>query len=287
MKSINRKLARDLLQAKTQSLAIALVVASGVAMLIMSLSTLKSLESTRDWYYDTYRFAHVFARMKRAPETLAERIREIPGISQLRTRIVRDVTLDLDLLKEPAVGRLISLPTRVEMGLNRVFLRSGRYVEPNRGNEVLVGEAFAKIHGFKPGDQVKAIINGKKQKLTIVGVAMSPEYVMKIREGELLPDEKRFGIFWMNREELAAAFDMDGAFNDVTVRLLRGASVEDVLERIDLITKPYGGIGAFARDDQLSHRYLSDEMKHIRSNQARSQLACDNLQDQFAPLQMF
>ncbi|MCA9216837.1 MAG: FtsX-like permease family protein [Planctomycetales bacterium] len=265
MRAINRKLLRDILQTKAQSLAIALVIASGVAMLIMSLSTLESLRRTRERYYQQYRFSHVFARMKRAPESLAKRIAEIDGIAQLQTRVVREVTLDIEDLPEPAVGRLISLPLRPEQGLNKIFLRFGRYVEPGGDSEVLVSEAFANVHKLKPGDSVEAVLNGRKQSLRIVGIALSPEYVLQIREGELLPDEKRFGIFWMHQEQLAAAFDMDGAFNDLVATLLRGANEKEVLKRIDDLTEPYGGIGAFGRDEQLSNRYLSDEMAQLRS----------------------
>ena len=111
---------------------------------------------------------------------------------------------------------------------------------------------------------MEAVLNGRKQALRIVGVALSPEYVLQIREGELIPDEKRFGVFWMHREELAAAFDMDGAFNNVVGTLLRGASEKEVLARIDDLTEPYGGVGAYGRSDQLSHRYLSDEMAQLR-----------------------
>lgn len=264
MRAIDRKLIRDILRTKAQSLAIAMVIASGVAMLVMSLSTLESLRLTQERYYQRYRFGHVFARMKRAPESLTTRIAEIDGIAQIQTRVVQDVTLDLDTLAEPAVGRLISLPLRAEQGLNKVFLRAGRYVEPNQGGEVLVGEAFANVHKLQPGDSVEAILNGRKQTLRIVGIALSPEYVLQIREGELLPDEKRFGVFWMNREELAAAFDMDGAFNDVVATLLHGASEEEVLARMDDLTEAYGGVGAYGRNDQLSHRYLSDEMSQLR-----------------------
>ena len=265
MRAINRKLLRDLYHTKGQALAIALVIACGIAMFIMSLSTLESLRRTQQRYYNNYRFAQVFARMKRAPESLRARIAEIPGVSAVDTRVVQDVTLDIKTLAEPAVGRLISLPSRRDEGLNRVFLREGRFVEPNRGGEVLVGEAFAKAHGLRPGDSVQAIMNGRKQPLKIVGVALSPEYILQIREGELLPDEKRFGIFWMDMEELASAFDMDGAFNDVTLQLLRGASEPEVLERLDDLIEPYGGVGSFGREDQLSHRYLSDEMSQLRT----------------------
>src|SRR5688572_19088882 len=116
MTALNRKLIRDLRQLASQALAIGLVIACGVATFVMSLTTLGSLERSRDRYYDEFRFAQVFAHLKRAPNSLADRIREIPGVAAVRTRVVVDVTLDLPGMVEPAVGRLVSVPERRQPG---------------------------------------------------------------------------------------------------------------------------------------------------------------------------
>jgi len=264
MHALDRKLLRDLWHMRSQAMAIALVMACGVAAFVMSLSTLASLESTLTVYYERYRFADVFAQVKRAPNALAGRLAEIPGVARVQTRIVVDVTLDVPKLREPAVGRIISIPDRPTTGLNDLYLRQGRYVEPGRAGEVLIGEAFAEAHGFQPGHQLSAVINGKRQKLTIVGIALSPEYVYSIRPGELLPDDERFGVLWMGYTELAAAFDMDGAFNDISLSLLPHASAPEVLRRVDQLTEVYGGLGAYTRKDQLSNKLVTGEFAQLR-----------------------
>jgi putative ABC transport system permease protein len=264
MSMLDRKLLRDLARMKGQALAVALVIAAGVAMFVMSLSTLASLSSTLDAYYQRYRFAHVFAYLKRAPNSLGERIAEIPGVAQSDTRIVKDVTLDVEGLIEPAVGRLISIPERPAGEPCALHIRNGRYVEPGRAGEAIVSEAFAEAHGFRPGDSVIAVINGRKQRLQIVGVALSPEYIMQIQGGSLLPDNRRFGVFWMGRPQLAAAYDMEGAFNNVTLTLMHGASEQEVIDRLDDLLAPYGGLGAYGRRDHLSHQYISDEIRQLR-----------------------
>jgi len=261
---LDRKMLRDLWHMWGQAIAITAVIASGVATFVMSLSTLVSLEDTRSAYYDRYRFAHVFAQLKRAPETLTARLRDIPKVAQVQTRIVKDVTLDVEGLNEPAVGRLISVPDRQTPGLNDIYLRRGRYIDPERSGEVLVGESFAIAHELELGDQITAIINGRKQSLTVVGVALSPEYILQFKPGDLLPDAERFGVFWMGQTQLASAFDMDGAFNDVTLSLMRGAIVDEVIRQVDELIEPYGGIGAYDREDQNSHRYLSDEIRQLK-----------------------
>ncbi|MGZ5662796.1 MAG: ABC transporter permease, partial [Usitatibacter sp.] len=80
MKALDRKLARDLWSLKTQVLSIALVIACGIGGFIGSLSTHVSLLWSRGHYYDTARFPHVFAMASRAPASLAEKIRAIPGV---------------------------------------------------------------------------------------------------------------------------------------------------------------------------------------------------------------
>jgi len=264
MRQLDRKLMRDLWQMKGQAVAICLVIASGVATFVMSLSTLTSLELSQDTYYDRYRFGHVFAALKRAPETLESRIEAIPGVARAQTRIVQDVSIDVTGMAEPATGRLISVPDRGRPVLNDLHLREGRYLDPHPRREILVNEVFALAHALQPGDQLRAILNGRREELTIVGIVLSPEYVLQIKGGDILPDQKGFGVFWMRERELAAAFDMDGAFNNVSLQLMRGASEKDVIDRLDDLIERYGGVGAHGRHDQLSHRFLEDEIRSLQ-----------------------
>ena len=264
MTALNRKLLRDIAHMATQAIAISLVMGCGVAMLVMSLCTYRSMLRTRDRYYERYRFAEVFAHLKRAPNPLAERIAEIPGVARVQTRVVAEVTLDLPGMAEPVSGRFVSIPEYPTRMLNQLHIRSGRYIAPRAKSEVLVDEAFAQAHRLAPGSQVRAVLNGKLERLTIVGIALSPEYVYAIQPGQLFPDNKRFGVFWMGDEELAAAFGLRDAFNSVALTLMHGASEPEVLQRLDHLTEPYGGTGAYGRADQVSHRFVSDELIQLR-----------------------
>ncbi|MEJ2085812.1 MAG: ABC transporter permease, partial [Acidobacteriota bacterium] len=261
---LNRKLFRELIRMRGQALAIALVIGAGVAMNVLMLSTFYSLELTQQTYYDRYRFAEVFASLKRAPQRVETDIAQIPGVARAETRVVVDVTLDVEGMSEPAIGRLISIPEVDRRTLCDVYLRRGRYIEVGHPDEILASETFALAHGLEPGDTLTAIINGHRRELEIVGLALSPEYVYTIRPGELLPDEKRFGIFWMERRALGAAFDMEGGFNDVVLDLMPEASIEEVIDRLDEILKPYGGLGALPRSLQPSHWYLANELRSLR-----------------------
>lgn len=248
---------------KGQALAIALVIASGIATFVMSLSTLDSLRHTQGTYYRDYRFAEVFLSLKRAPESLKERIAEIPGVEKVATRVKAVVTIDISGFNDPVTGHLISIPDEGEPLLNSLYLRKGRLVEAGHDNEVVVSDAFARAHGFLPGDKLRVTINGRRKALTIVGIALTPEYIYQIQPGSMLPDFKRYGILWMGRPPLATAYDMEGAFNDVALTLTPQAETDSVIDRLDDLMKPYGGRGAYARKDQLSNRFLSEEFRQL------------------------
>jgi putative ABC transport system permease protein len=222
MSALNRKLLRDLFEMKAQALAIAMVVAAGVAMYVMYLSNFDSLRRTQRAYYERQRFADVFATLKRAPSSLRDRIAAIPGVTTVDTRVVVGVTLDVPGLDEPASGLLISIEAERRPPVNDLFLRRGEWIDANRPDEVLASEGFVTANKLELGDQVGAVINGRLRRLTIIGVALSPEHVYNIRPGEIVPDDRRFGTFWMERRALASAFDMEGGFNDVALAPARG-----------------------------------------------------------------
>jgi putative ABC transport system permease protein len=234
-------------------------------MFVMYLSTFSSLRATQQSYYEQQRFADVFASLRRAPLALAAEVAAIAGVSAVEARVVANVTLDLEGMVEPATGRLVSIPSARRPRVNDLFVRRGRWIAPGRSDEVLASEAFVLAHGLGPGDQVRAVINGRLRRLTIVGVALSPEFIYSIRPGELIPDDRRFGIFWMEREALASAFDMEGGFNDLALDLAPGASSEAVVERLDRLLEPYGGLGALPRALQLSHWTVENELAQLQS----------------------
>lgn len=265
MTMLHRKLARDLMHIRGQAVAIVLVIACGVAAFVTMRAMYRSLLQSQADYYARYHFADVFAELERAPDWVADGIREIPGVAQVQSRVVMDVTLNVPGLSEPAVGRLISMPAETSGALNALFLRQGRMIDPHAANEVIASEAFASANQLQIGSRIQAIINGRWQPLTVVGIALSPEYIYEIRGGgSLFPDNKRFGVLWMSPEALQAALDMKGAFNSVSVSLRPHASEAEVIAAMDRILDRYGCLGAYGRSDQISHRFISDEISQNR-----------------------
>lgn len=265
MKALDRKLLRDLRLMWSQALTIALVVASGVAGFITTFSAYDALAWSRDRYYTESRFADVFASLKRAPLALLPQLAALPGAAQLETQVTQVVPLTLSGVTAPVIGRLIGLDPQHLPQLNQIHLRRGRMLSaqpPAGAIEVLVSEGFANARQLQPGDHLHALLNGRHQALVIVGIALSPEYIFAGLAGS--PDLRGFGVFWMDRNLLATAYDMQGAFNQVAVRLAPQANPGPLIDGLDRLLAPFGGTFAHGRDEQLSHRILDSEIREQR-----------------------
>ncbi len=264
MNHLDLKLLRDLRALKSQALAVALVMACGLAMMIMTRSLIRSLDTARDDHYERNRFGHVFASLKRAPLGVAEQLAGLPGVAAAEPGIARLVTLDLPERLEPAQALLQSIPDRREPRLNRLFVRAGRLPAPDGRLEAVVSEAFADANALRPGDTVAALLNGRRVELRVTGVVLSPEYVFEAPPGAALPDNRTYGVFWMRETELAEAFSLKGAFNTVALALGPGADEREVIAGVDRLLLPWGGLGAYGRADHPSDTRVSDEINVLR-----------------------
>ncbi|MGL4238658.1 MAG: ABC transporter permease [Tabrizicola sp.] len=260
---LRRKVLRDLRRLWAQVLAIALVLAAGVATLILGNGAYSSLHETRARYYEENRFADVFSDVTRAPRALLAEIEEIEGVLDAEARIVKLGLLDLPTMAEPGSVLFVSLPGSNGTGLNRLYLKRGRLPDPQSAHEVAVSDGFATAHRLAPGDKLPVLMNGQRRELLITGVALSPEFIYALGPGQMMPDPRRYGIVWAPRASLEATYDLEGAFSNVVLKLAPGANPDRVIEVLDRLTTPYGGVGASARKDQISHAFLDAEMKQL------------------------
>jgi len=264
MKVLDRKLLRNLWASKGQAIAVTMVILCGVASFVCVLSAYRSLKLTRDTYYENYRFADFWVPVEKAPSRVLHKVEALPGVLRVQGRIVEDVNLDVPGNAEPSTGRIISLPRRRGTAINDIHLVSGRVFSPGVMNEVILSDRFVREHRLKIGDRIWATMNDRKQPLRIIGTALSPEYVYMIRSArEMIPDPGRFAILWVTKDFAEMALGMQEAYNEIVGFLDPSADVDAVLERVEDVLEPYGGLTAIHRSDQLSNRYLSDEIKGL------------------------
>lgn len=247
---LRRKALRDLRRLWAQALAIALVLAAGVATLILGNGAHRALSDTRDRYYQDYRFADLSSDVVRAPLALINDIRAIEGVIQADPRIVKLGRPEIEGMTEPASVLLVSAPQGD--GLNRLHLREGRLPSADAADEAVVSQDFASAHGLRQGAHLTVVMNGKRRDLAITGIALSPEFIYALGPGEMMPDPRRFGVVWLPRAALERAFDLEGAFSNVALRLAPGVSEARVIAELDRLTGPYGGGGATGRSEQTS-----------------------------------
>jgi putative ABC transport system permease protein len=263
MTPLHRKLFRDLWRMKSQALAVALVLACGIGMLVMSVGMQGSLERARDRYYLNNGMADVQAQAVRAPRRLGAELAELPGVAALELRAVGQARISLPWVTEPLAAQLVSLPDEGLPRVNRPLLVAGRWPERQAQGEALVNEAFAQANGLTPGSHMDVVVRGQRQRLHLVGVANSPEFVFVSAPGEPFPQPARFGVLWMRQGQLERALDMHGAFNDVVLTLSDPALDAPVRQALQDRLAAYGGMEPFGRDRMVSARFLTEELAQL------------------------
>lgn len=264
MRALNRKLFRDLSHSKGQSFAIATVMAAGVMTLVVFVTALDALRFTQERFYDDREFADLFADLTRAPKQLESRIRALPGVRGVEIRVRAPVRVEVEGFPDPVRGEILSIPPGHPPEINRLYLRRGMLPEGSE-TAIAVNEVFAAAHGLQIGDTLRMVIRGQRVRLRVSAIVLSPEFVYQLAPGSLIPDYERYGVFWMSERVLSRAFAMEGAFNNVVLTLDGTVPEADVKAELDRLLARYGGLGAAGRDEQVSHRFLEEELSQIEA----------------------
>jgi putative ABC transport system permease protein len=250
---------------KGQAFAIVLVIGAGIALLVMSRGMIASLDATMKAYYSRYRVADVYAPAKRAPARLLEEMRAIPGVGAAEGRVVGAGLVSLENVAAPISARMVSIETDARGRINDVHLVRGRLPDPDATDEALLLAPFATVHGLEPGTEIAVTLHGALHEFRIVGLALSPEFIYTIPPGDFASDPSRYAVLWIDERAMEAAYDLDGAFNEAVLILAHGANESAVLAELDRILAPYGATGAYGRKDQISNKYLVEELKQLRT----------------------
>ena len=263
MTVLTTKLLREVRHMSGQLIAIILVIGAGIANYVAFQSTHSSLVTSQQAYYAQSNFADVWASVHRAPIALRERIMAIDGVTNVDLRVIAPVVIDIPGLPDPASGVVTGVPSHGQPLTNKLAMKSGRWFTEGADNEVIVSYAFAQANNFVEGDTLNVVVNGRWKRLTIVGSALSPEWILELVPGSLMIDNRRYAVMWMSEDVLADLFDMQGAWNSACIDLAAGTSDKDVINQLNVMLRAYGSTGAIGREDQMSHKFLSDEIEQL------------------------
>ncbi|MFM7084112.1 MAG: ABC transporter permease [Hyphomicrobium sp.] len=260
MNILDVKLLRDIWKMRTQVLTISLLIASGAAIFIMSVSNYFALVTAMEQHYREERFGDLFANLTRAPNSILQKLETIDGVGLVQPRISKVVRVIRPDTTLPISGRILSLPQSGEVRLNKIKIIEGRLPEQGHDDEVVINQAYAQARGIRPNDTIDIVLNSRLQRFHIVGIALSPEFVFATRAALPLPDDRNLVIIWANENAVASAYDMSGAFNDVVMTLAPQAIKAQVMAEVDRLLEPYGSLRTYDRSDHPSHRFLQDEL---------------------------
>lgn len=265
MRTLHRKLLRELYGSVGLLLLIASIIAVGVTCFVAMQSAYHNLDHAKTRYYQQCRMADFWIDLKKAPLSELDVLRSLPGVAEIRSRIRFTATVDLKEMVEPVNGLVISLPDRPASVLNGAVLRRGDYFTDRRANEAIINEKFAQAHGLGPGQTVHIVLNNRRQELFIVGTAISSEFTYLVGPGSIVPDPEHFGVFYIKRSYAEDIYDFDGAANEVFGKLTAESQgrVDEILDRAERMLDAYGVFSTTPLEFQQSNQFLSGEIRGL------------------------
>lgn len=262
MNPLTRKLLRDLWGMRGPAATIALVVALGITGLMGFLGLHRDLLSSRDRYYRSNAYADLELTLRRAPRAALEPLVDLPGVEAIEGRISERVSLEFPDQVRRIAGRMISLPEAGEASVNRLRMVAGRRPRSGGRDEVVLIDDFARARGLRPGSTIHVVVEETTHELTVVGWAMSPEYVYVLPEdGGFVPEPKRFAVMWGRQRLVERLTNMAGAVNDVVLRAGRGTDPAALQQPLEAHLAPYGVLLSNLRDDLTPYALLKNEIR--------------------------
>ncbi|MBU6153015.1 MAG: ABC transporter permease [Bdellovibrionales bacterium] len=263
MKALHQKTIRNLISLRAQTAATGILVMFGVSSLVSTWSAYESLKSARDRYYQSHQLGDVFSEYKMVPESIERKIRGVPGVERAEFRISIQGLIRTDDL---AIARFLSIPSGKNPEVNRLHLREGRLPEFRDELEIALHEGFAKAYSLHPGDALTIQIEGKRERVRIAGIAISPEFVYAIGPGVPLSDDRHFAVVWMPKKHLERLASMQDSFNSLALTVRDPKMIESVKGSVDWLTRDYGVRASFGRDQLSSARLVDQEIAQQKAS---------------------
>jgi putative ABC transport system permease protein len=259
-----RKMVRDIWTGRGSYLACLVLIILGL-MIYNSFSIASgNLRLSQEVFYEEQNFAHGFAEVISMPWRDAERLARTEGIVQTTGRMVRDIRV-IQPEGEPAVYlQMVSLNLGEAERVNDARLLEGEELRAGEP-EIWVDDQSFEAHQMSHGDRLEIIAGGRVRELTVVGVAISPEFTYPLRtEGELYPNPEQFGIAFISQEILWSFFpEMQGRVNSIVFTLEPETGFEALRSTLESELEQYGLITLFPRENQVSHIILSEEVAQL------------------------
>ncbi len=260
------KIFRDIRRSRWQFVAVAVVIALGVAIFIGSYGSFVNLRSSYDRTYEELDMGDLWFDVADAPAAVASDARAVEGVIAADGRLVVDLPVTVPAIGEgPIQARLSTLPGDDRPAVNDVKVTRGDYF--TGPGQVLLEQGFADFNDVPVGDAVRLqSTDGAVIELTVVGHAVSPEYLFVARsERDLFTPPSSFGVMFVPYEELAPALGLDERINSLSLRLDPSVDAQAISLEMSAFLEPYGLGAVHDRDTQLSNQLLQLDLDGFES----------------------
>ena len=240
MKKINLKLWRDIARQKWQFTALVLIILLGVLSYGGMIGMIDDVENSLDRTLGELRFQDFVVNFEGAvPESVVQQVAGMDNVQAVMGRLVVDTGLYISESNQ-AHARLIGMPTAAQPPVDQLHIRQGRYLQGGDRLVAVLDHHFADYYGYGPGTVLHPIVNGERLDVEVVGVGISPEYLMAVASAEnFLPSPSGFAVLFMPQGEVQQLFGAEGAINELNV-LLKEHSPDQVDQAIDQIKAVVG-----------------------------------------------
>lgn len=257
-----RKVWADTRALAHQVIPLMVLVCLGVFLFIGQYEAYQKLTGSYARIYEATRFADASVHFESAPEGLAETAKTIPHVRTAIGRLVKDgAIIQRGRERERVLGRFIGCPRGRRPAINDLWLTEGRYIAS--AWEAVLEHQFADETGYKLGDRLKCSYLSQEREFTIVGFAISPEYIYPVRsKHELWVARGTFGVVFIDEDRVR---EWTGAGRQITeVHCLTDPGYDaEVLEKLEGLARPYGVETSYVMDDQPSKRLLDMDQQGL------------------------
>ena len=254
---------RELRLSKGRAALVAGILALQASALSGGILGFESLFHTRDVHYRELRFADLEVQFVPAtvPEMPAlDALAKIPGVAAVDRRFV-----SLGYIERGTGAETKTLPVVVHYldadrrpNVNDLAIAKGTFLSAADPDAAVVDRLFAEQHHLGLGDTLVVNPNRFAQKITIAGVALSPEYLVPTANPDLMvPDKGSLGVVFASHAKLDALF-VDPLYNQLVFRYEPNVDAEKTRQAVLAALAGLDVERATPKEANFGYRYVEE-----------------------------
>ncbi len=257
MSILGRKLLRDVRRQKWQFAAVGVTIVLGVTLFGASFDSFRNL--TRS-YAETYNRLH-FADLTVSggdQQSFAQAAASTDGVAATTRRNQAELPIVVGE-RHKLYGRIVGMPVDDQPAVDQVKVTDGRYLSSDHPDGVLVEQHMYDHFHLAPGDTLQVTLQSRPTEVTVLGSAVSAEYLWPARSRqELFSTGDDFGVLFVPEDLAAQAASRVG---QTLVRYDDNANREAVDAELQRTATSLGATDAQTQQDQPSNAALSEDVQ--------------------------